>query len=207
MTWWAVGVAVVSAGIGMYNADKTAERQDKNLAMQIKNQSKQQQGAESKIREMMDKLGKSDSKDEEKQRMDQYLSTLQMGAQANGINQGAGGFSDAYRQDAAKAAAGLEDFGVNRAGLLARTDAPGLQRVNEGILFDQTAFDVKGIGRNANQQQYLDNLALNAIRPDPWLTAASELGGAYAGAAMGGGGKSKSSGIGPVEPEKIDVVF
>lgn len=206
MTWWAVGVAVVSAGIGMYNADKTAERQDRNLAMQIKNQSKEQQGAESKIREMMDKLGQSNSKDEEKQRMDQYLDTLQRGSQANGINQGAGGFSDAYRKDAAAAEAGLQDFGVNRAGLLARTDAPGLQRVNEGILFDDTAFDIKGIGRNANQQQYLDNLALQAIRPDPWLDALSQIGGAYAGAAMGGGGKSKATPM-AVEPEKIDLVF
>lgn len=205
MTWWAVGVAVVSAGIGIYNQNQVAERQDDNLAMQIRNQSKEQQGAESKIREMLTKMEGSNSKDEEKQRMDQYLNTLQMGSQANGINQGVGGFSDAYREDAAAAAAGLQDFGVNRAGLLARTDAPGLQRVNEGILFDQTAFDVRGIGRNANQQAYLDNLALQSIKPDPWLDAASQIGGAYAGAAMGGG-KSKATPT-AVEPERIDLVF
>ena len=206
MTWWAVGVAVVSAGIGIYNQEQVAKKQDQNLAMQIRNQSKEQQGAEGKIRDMLTKLSTSDSKDEEKQRMDQYLQTLQMGSQANGINQGVGGFSDAYRQDAAAAAAGLQDFGVNRAGLLARTDAPGLQREGEGILFDNTAFDVRGIGRNANQQAYLDNLALNAIRPDPWLSAASELGSAYAGAAMGGKGKSGAQPM-PVEREKIDLVF
>lgn len=135
--------------------------------------------------------------------MDQYLQTLQMGAQANGINQGVGGFSDVYRQDAAKAAEGLQDFGVNRAGLLARTDAPGLQRVGEGILFDNTAQDIRGIGRDANQQQYLDNLALQAIRPNPWISAAADLGMAYAGAKAGGGKSGK--GVSGVQKEAIDI--
>ena len=206
MTWWAVGIAVVSTGVNMYNQQQTAKKQDNNLAMQIRNQSKEQQGAESKIRDMLQKLQGSSSKDEEQQRMDQYLNTLQMGAQANGINQGAGGFSDQYREDAAAAAAGLEKFGANRAGLLARTDAPGLQRENEGILFDDTVFGIKGHGRNADQQAYLDNLALQAIKPNPWLTAASELGMAYAGGIAGKGGKTAAQPM-AVEPERIDLVF
>jgi hypothetical protein len=206
MTWWAVGVAVVSAGVQMYNQQQTAKKQDNALAANIRNQGKSQATADSKIREMLTDLQGSNSQDEEKQRMDQYLNTLQMGAQANGINQGAGGFSDAYREDAAAAAAGLDKFGVNRAGLLARTDAPGLQRVNEGILFDTAANDIRGIGRNANQDAYLDNLRLQAIKPNPWLTAASEIGMSYAGGMAGKGG-SKTSGIGAVEPERIDLVF
>ena len=207
MTWWAVGIAVVSTAANMYNQEQVAKRQDQNAAMQIRNQSAQQQKAESKIGDMLKQLQGSNSQDEEKQRMDQYLDTLQRGSQANGINQGVGGFSEAYRTDAAKAAAGLQDFGVNRAGLLARTDAPGLQRTGEGILFDNTATDIRGIGRDANQQQFLDNLALRAIKPNPWISAASELGMAYAGSKAGGGGKKAGSGIGAVEPEKIDLVF
>ena len=116
MTWWAVGIAVVSTGVNMYNQQQTAKKQDNNLAMQIRNQSKEQQGAESKIRDMLQKLQGSSSKDEEQQRMDQYLNTLQMGAQANGINQGAGGFSDQYREDAAAAAAAKaqEDIAISQ---------------------------------------------------------------------------------------------
>ena len=207
MTWWAVGIAVVSTAANMYNQEQVAKKQDQNAAMQIRNQSAQQQKAESKIGEMLKQLQGSNSKDEEKQRMDQYLTTLQQGAQAKGINQGVGGFSDAYRTDAAAAAAGLQDFGAQRAGLLARTDAPGLQRTGEGILFDNTAQDIRGIGRDANQQQFLDNLALQAIKPNPWITAASELGMAYAGASAGGGKKSTSGDIAPVQREKIDLVF
>lgn len=205
MSWWAIGVAVVSAGVQMYNTDQTAKRQDRQLAESIRNQSAEQQKADSKIRDMLKDLGGSNSKDEEKERMDQYLNTLQMGAQANGINQGAGGFSDAYRADAAAAAEGLDAFGKQRAGLLARTDAPGLQRVNEGILFDNTAMDIRGIGRNADQQAYLDELALRGIKPNPWLTAASEVGMAYAGSKAGGGGKTTQPMA--VEPEKINLVF
>jgi hypothetical protein len=206
MSWWAVGIAVVSTAANMYNNQQVAKKQDQNAAMQIRNQSAQQQKAESKIGDMLKQLQGSNSQDEEKQRMDQYLTTLQQGAQAKGINQGVGGFSDAYRTDAAAAAAGLQDFGAQRAGLLARTDAPGLQRTGEGILFDNTATDIRGIGRDANQQQFLDNMALQAIKPNPWISAAADLGMAYAGAKAGGGGK-KSGNIGAVEPEKIDLVF
>ena len=205
MTWWGVGIAVVSTAANMYNQEQVAKRQDQNAAMQIRNQSAQQQKAESKIGDTLKQLQGSNSQDEEKQRMDQYLDTLQRGSQANGINQGVGGFSEAYRTDAAKAAAGLQDFGVNRAGLLARTDAPGLQRTGEGILFDNTATDIRGIGRDANQQQFLDNLALQSIKPNPWITAAADLGMAYAGGVAGKGGKSGD--IAPVQREKIDLVF
>lgn len=204
MTWWAVGIAVVSTGLNMYNQNQVAERQDQNLAAQIQSQSRSQQTAEGKIREMLTGLQGSDSKDEEKQRMDQYLSTLQQGAQANGINQGVGGFSDEYREDAAAAAQGLDAFGTQRAGLLARTDAPGLQRVNEGIIFDRTGNEIAGIGRNASQDAYLDNLALQAIKPNPWMTAASELGMAYAGSAAGGGKSGKAGGSG-VQKEAIAI--
>lgn len=205
MSWWSIGIAVVSSAANMYNENQLAKKQDQNLAMQIRNQSAQQQKAESKIGDMLKQLQGSNSKDEEKQRMDQYLTTLQQGAQAKGINQGAGGFSDAYRTDAAAAAAGLQDFGAQRAGLLARTDAPGLQRTGEGILFDNTATDIRGIERDANQQAFLDNMALQNMRKNPWITAATELGMAYAGAKAGGG--KKSGDIGAVEPEKIDLVF
>ena len=102
MTWWAVGIAVVSTAANMYNQEQVAKRQDQNAAMQIRNQSAQQQKAESKIGDMLKQIQGSNSQDEEKQRMDQYLDTLQRGSQANGIYQGVGGFSEAYRTDAAK---------------------------------------------------------------------------------------------------------
>ena len=37
MSWWAIGVAVVSAGVQMYNTDQTAKRQDRQLAESIRN--------------------------------------------------------------------------------------------------------------------------------------------------------------------------
>jgi hypothetical protein len=188
MSWFALGAAVVAAGVTYYNTEKTAERQDKSAAAGIRAQSQKQQSADARIAELVQKQSQSNSQDEQKGQMDAYLQTLQQGQQANGINQGVGGFSQQYRDDAATAEAGLQEFGTQRAGLLSRIEAPRLQRQNEGILFNDAATDIGMIGRDSRGQAFIDQLKLNAIKRDPWLDAFSSIAGGYASAGAGAGG-------------------
>jgi len=69
---------------------------------------------------------------------------------------------------------------------MSRMDAPGLQRVNEGILFDNAAVDLGMIQRDAAGQNYLDTLKLNSIKANPWVDALATGMGAYASARGGG---------------------
>lgn len=193
MTWWAVGIAVASAIGTAYQADRVASQQDRIAARNIQNQSRAEQTASAKVNEMLQRVAESNPQDARQQRMDEYLATLQQGAQEGAINDGPGAFSDAYRQSVAGAQAGLDEYGNTRAGLMARLDAPVIQRMNEGVLFDATANDIRGIGRNANQDDFLARLQIQGTQANPWVQAGLGVAGAYGSARAGQGGKANSA--------------
>lgn len=185
-TYIALAAAAAAAGTSYYNAQTTARKQDDSAAQSIRNQSAKQQTADAKIMDLIAQNQTSDSVDEEAALTSSYLQTLQQGSQKSGFNQGPGGFSEAYRGDVADAAAATDQYGADRAGLLARIDAPGEQRRNEGVMFDTTRNQLIGIDRDAQQQAFLDQLKYNKIRENPWLGALSSGLSGYAGAAGGG---------------------
>jgi len=191
MTWVSVGLAVGAAALGWWNQEQVAKKQDRQAAASITNQAAKQRKADAQLADLVKNLSASNQQDEAAAQNQNYLDTLRMGSQASGIGQGVGNFSDAYKRDAAAAQAGVEQFGIDRAGLMSRIDAPGLQRVNEGILFDNAAVDLGMIQRDAAGQNYLDTLKLNSIRANPWIDALSTGMSAYAGAR---GGKANFKG-------------
>ena len=193
MTWIAVGLAVGSAALGWWNQDQLAKKQDRQAAASITNQVAKQRKADSQLADLIKNLSASNQQDEAAAQNQNYLDTLRMGSQASGINQGPGNFSDAYKKDAASNVIDLEAFGKERAGLMSRMDAPGLQRVNEGILFDNAAVDLGMLQREAQGQDYLDQLRLGSIRANPWVDALADGMGAYAGAKGSGAGKTKKA--------------
>lgn len=203
MTWVAIGIALAGAAVNAYNTQQTAKKQDRALAAQITNQGKQQQSANAKIAEALSAAAVSDSQDEQQMQMDNYLQTLAQGQQAGGINDGPGAFSQEYRQGAAAANDDLGEYGTTRAGLLSRVEAPRLQRMNEGILFDNLGNELRMIGRESSGQAYLDGLRYNAIRRDPWLDALSSVATSYGKGNAGSFGSSAGTTIGPVVKEPI----
>lgn len=204
MTWVAVGVALGSAALGLWNQDRLAKDQDRQAAVTIRNQARKQDTANAKIAQALTAQAESNPADELAQQTNAYIQTLMQGQQKGGFNTGPGGYSDAYRSDVAREAANVDDYGVERAGLLARIDAPMLQRQGEGVLFDQLRNDIGMIGRDARGQDYLDTLKLKNLRANPWLDALSQAGVAYGmnNASFSGGGAD----IGPVQKEILTFV-
>ena len=193
MSWIGVGLALGGAALGWWNQDQVAKKQDRQAAASITNQAAKQRKADSQLADLVKNLSASNQQDEAAAQNQNYLDTLRMGSQASGINQGPGNFSQAYRDDAASNVIDLEAFGRDRAGLMSRIDAPGLQRVNEGILFDNAAVDLGMIQRDAAGQNYLDTLKLNSIRANPWIDALSTGMSACAGARGTGGAKAAAT--------------
>lgn len=198
MTWVALGISLLGVAANQYNTQQTAKKQDRALAAQITQQGQKQQQASAKIAEALAAQAKSDSTDEQSQQMDSYLRTLAQGQQAEGINSGPGGFSQAYREGTEQAGQALGEYGNTRAGLLSRVDAPRLQRQNEGILFDSLRNELGMIGREASGDDYLARLRYGGIKRDPWLDALSSVATSYgkgmAGAGGGGAGTAPVSG-------------
>lgn len=196
MSWIMVGIAVASAVASAYAQDRAAKQQDRLAAQNIQNQARAEQTASAKVNEMLKRVSESNPQQARQERMDEYLATLQHGAQAGAINDGPGAFSDAYRQSAAAASGQLGEYGNTRAGLMARLDAPVIQRMNEGVLFDNTRNDIRSIGRNANQDDFLARLQIQNTRVNPWVQAGLSAAGSYASAKAGNGGWGGGGGAG-----------
>lgn len=204
MFWIPIAMALGGAALNLWNQDRLAEKQDRQAAATIRNQARKQDTADAKIAQALTAQAASDPADEMRQQTNAYIQTLQGGKQRDGFGTGPGGFSDAYRSDVAREAANVDDYGLERAGLLARIDAPVLQRQNEGILFDQLRNDISMIGREARGQDYIDTLKLKNLRANPWVDALSQAAMSYGMNAAGG--YSGGADIGPVQKEILTFI-
>lgn len=190
MFWLPVAMALGSAALGWWNQEQLAKKQDQQAARTITNQAAEQRKADAKLADLVKNLGASNQEEERAQQQGRYLDTLRLGAASSGVQPVMGNVSDAYRAGTAAANEDVANFGADRAGLLARMDAPQLQRMNEGILFSNTGVDLDQIRRGASGQAYLDDLRLKSLRANPWVDALSQAGMAYAGGMAGGGGSA-----------------
>ena len=100
--------------------------------------------------------------------------------------------SEAFQGDAENAANMVLSDAGDTAGLLARMDAPDVQRQAEGNAFGHLATETDLLKRRSSGQSFIDDLKLRAIRRNPNIDLAagilSAVGGAYGG--MGAGGAS-----------------
>lgn len=183
----ALALAAAAAGGTYYNTQHTAQRQDEAAANGIRNQSLLQKQADAKVNDAVHELQGSTSADAKAQRLDDYLNVLRAnkGKQNEGLTPNVG--SQTFQTDAASRAAGANNFAAKTAGLMARMDAPGIQRQNEGFGYGNLATDLNLVGRQAQGQNFLDQLRLNAIRRNAKIDLASSLMMSGAGAAYGAG--------------------
>lgn len=177
-------IAAVAAAGTAYNTQRTARKQDRAAADSIRNQSRKQRQIDEKINQDVDELAKSDAASERADALASYATQLRTNraAAGNGLR-GPGG--SAFQQDAAVAESAVSDYGMQNASLLSRIDAPTLQRRGENNSFSLLGQDINLVAREAQGQQFIDNLRLRAIQRNPWIDAAAAAGNAYAGSAGG----------------------
>lgn len=200
MTWWAVGVglalSVGGAAVSYNNTKKTQRRTDNALFEQIRNQGLKQREADAKVNNQIQELEGSTSKDEKAGRLDDYMQTLRAnrGRVEAGLTPTIG--SDVFRADAANDAADVMAHAGQSANLLSRIDAAGLQRQGEAFGYGNLATDLSLIGREAQGQNWLDELRVKrAARRNAGQDAlAAILSGAGSAVGSYSGGGSMPSG-------------
>ncbi|WP_141057081.1 hypothetical protein [Stenotrophomonas rhizophila] len=186
-----IPIAIALAGTAAQQAEtqRVERKTDQETAQSLLNQSKRQQDADRRVNEEISQLESSTAADERTQRLDQYRQQLQRGRQqaVGGLETPIGGAT--FQSDAGAARTGVDNAAAATAGLMARIDAPQLQRQGEAFGYGRLATDIDSASRDSRQQQFLDQLRLRAIRRRPemdllagGLTAA---GGAMGGAAGG----------------------
>lgn len=188
--WMPLVMAAVAGGTTYVNKRNTARKQDRELASQIKSRSKKQELADKKVSDLISKTGASDAVDEKGGILKQYLSQLKTAqpSAAGGIPVGGASASQAYRDDAAKAAMGIEKFGAKRADLLSTMDAAAAQRQNEGLDLAKTGSEIGQIKRQDEGDTFVSNMRLKGIRDNPWLDAIAAAASAYGSSYSGGSG-------------------
>lgn len=189
----ALALAAAAAGGTYYNTQNTAKRQDEAAADSIRNQSLLQKKADTQVNDTVQKLQGSTSADANAQRLDDYMNVLRAnkGKQDNGLTPSIG--SQTFQTDSANRAAGSNDYAAKTAGLMARMDAPGIQRQQEGFDYGNLSTDLGLIKRDSQGQSFLDQLRLNGIRRNAKIDLASSLAASGAGAAYGAGAGAGAS--------------
>lgn len=191
----ALALAAAAAGTEYYNTEQTANRQDKQAAQSILDQTNIQKKANSRVQQTINQAKASTPADARAQRLADYMKTLNQAkarTTAGLTNPVIGG--QAFQTDSAAAAQQAQDYGTQTAGLLSRIDAPTVQRQQEGFDYGQLATDLGALGSQSAGQSFLDRLKQASIRRNAKLDLAAGLMSAGAGAArsMGSGGSPYS---------------
>lgn len=189
----ALAAAAGSAGLNYANTTSTANRQDRELAANIRGQAKAQRDTDAKVNAEVDKLATSTSADEKAARMAEYFTTLTQGRKniESGLSGTEGGA--AFSEAAAGARGDVEGYGRDTGRMLAGIDAASLQRMGEGFGYGNLGTEVDIARRRSQGNDFLSQLRLNGIRRNPWMDAGSSLLSGVAGAAGTKGGAAASN--------------
>lgn len=189
----ALALAAAAAGTSYYNTQNTAKKQDNALATQLRGQGDKQRKADAKVNAEVERLKGSTAEESRRKGLDSYSQALRQGKHKleSGLTPNFG--SDAFRADSAEAAQGVQRYGADTAGLLARMDAPSQQRQAEAFGYGNLATDLNLIGREAQGQNFLDELRLRAVRRNAGLDAAASFMGGMAGGIGSGAGAAGSA--------------
>lgn len=185
--WTAAAIATLAAGTTYYNTQQTAKRQDNQLANSLRQQAALQQQADAKTNELIQKTAQSTDAPAKANLLGDFMQQVQAstGNATHPLNQ-VGNVSDAYTHAANNAALGVGQYGTDRAQLLSSIDAPNLQRQGEAADLSRYGSQINAIKRDSQAEQFMNQIKLGAIHPNPWLSAAAAGMSAYAGSRGGG---------------------
>lgn len=187
--WVPAVLAAVGTGVQAVETRNTAKEQDEAAAQGIRTQAGHQRQADARVAQEVSNLQASSPEDSQRAATDAFMEQLKRTrAQAHGPEQ-VGAVSDEFSAGSAQAGADVDKFGANRAGLLGRINAPGMQRQNETVSRLRAGTDLGLIRRNSSGDQFLTQLRQQSIRANPWTMAAGQLiGGVGSGMAANAGG-------------------
>lgn len=196
--WVPLVLAAVSTAATVYSTRQAAKKKDNALAAQIEASTKKEREASERANQLIDQQASSDPAAERQTALGQYIQALRSGggAATAGLTAQKGAVSSRFAKEAEEAALGVSQYGDKQAGLFSVIDSARRQREREATERGRAAMDIDAISRRARAQDFLLGLKTDAVRRNPYLDAAAQFTGAYAGnmGAMGGTGDATGSG-------------
>lgn len=190
--WVPLVLGAASAGATAYNSRRVANKQDATAAAGIRKQAENQRQANQRLQQTLEFAQQSKPDEVRDKARDQYLNILQSRAGQARASLAPRGVSSAYDQEARASSKASEDLASNFAGLMARMDAPALQRQQEQFSYGNLGMDFDRIRGNVGGDEFLNRLQMAGIRRNPWLDAGAAVAGGVA-SGYGGGRPTKKS--------------
>ncbi len=174
---------MVVASAATYANNQSALRKQNKIttnAILQRNQSRDQEAQA--IKTAASQIQNNNAKTPIAQATQSYLSDLQ-NANPSSTQQAptSGAMSQAYQQAAGAANSDVANKAKTAAGLMAITDAPGVQRQGEQSLIGQLGLQLGGIGSAANDATNLAGMKVKGVQPNPWVALAASALSSYAG--------------------------
>jgi len=187
-----LGLILTAAGGGTkaINQQVSLSRQDRAAARGIREQGELQRTADKSVNEQIADIAASTGETERAEALEGFLNTLRgsqelTGAEVDPLGLGGQRFAERVEGGEARTRAA----GTERAGRLARIDAPGRQRVREAGRVAETATGLDEIQRQSQARDFITKLRIASKRPNPLVNAlGTTLQGAGSVVALGGGG-------------------
>jgi hypothetical protein len=190
-------LAAVGTAATVVNQRNVAHQQDQTLAAQIRAQGQKQQQADARTSQLINQEATStDTQDKAKSQAAYAKQLAQHAPQATEALNAPPSASQAFAKSKQDAALGVADYGNQQADWLSSIAAPTLQRqrdVRENI--DPYKTDIGLISRANAGDNFLSNMRLRNIQPNPWLSLVSGVAGG-ASTAMAKGGYGSDAGTG-----------
>jgi hypothetical protein len=178
-------LTALGTGISAKQSHDVAKQQDQEAAAGIRLQGATQAEANNQVNAQIDELAKSNANADREAANADFMTQLQRSrgvAQASTAN--IPGASARYAGDVASADLASQATGAKVADLMARINAPSLQRQREALTGQRTGVNLEVLQRRSAGDDFLRQLRQRSIHANPWVSAgASLLSGAGAGMA------------------------
>jgi len=199
--------SAAGAGVNAYAQNQALRRQDRIAADSIKQQGQNREQAnqivQRTIKDTATQQTENLAANKQKQQA-QYLEALRRAAPTQNASQpNVAGASKAYADAAASAQQSDTQFGRTLADQMSTTDAPQLTQLQNNLQLGGASSELGLISDTSSRQANLARLQEQAVRANPWLSAAGDFlsgAGQGYGSSLGGGaskyGKIPKSGAG-----------
>ncbi len=174
-----LAIAAAGTGVGVANQEAAARRADRIAAQGIREQGVRQTEANARVDQEVANVAGSNAEGERQAANAQYMDQLRRSrAAARGMTD-VPGASSRYSEEVAEGDQAVDSTAARVADLMSRVNAPLMQRDRELQGFDRLRSDVGVIGRAAAGDDFLNQLRLRSVRPNPWVGALGQLAQGY----------------------------
>jgi hypothetical protein len=176
--------SLAGAGASTYSQAEALRKQDQAAAEGIRQQGEINRQASQRVNQEIQKISSSNPDAEREAARRDFTAALQRSTQQPGaVAYGSpGAVSSRFAEDVGTASAGTAAEGANLADLTSRIDAPMYQRVREGQSAASALSDLGLLGGQSAGQDFLTQLKLRGIAPNPWISGLGQAASAFANA-------------------------